>query len=430
MKVRRLLLLAGFLLWAGAAYDLLATPEGSWRLCRWVLGWKFKTSTVAVGEVRGSILAGLELSRFEMKGLPRLPAGSALRVRLLTVSLPVWDPRNPSVTIRDARLELPESEPVLISGEVCRGRMRLNLYSRLLDSREVLGCFMSEKDARKFSGPVGPLDVDMTGAPRKFDLRGAFRIPQLHYYTFSLTDADGTAALTVRPGSKGEGLTGEVRIERGVLNLKHCSVKLESSRILYAGDPQQPVLDLAGTARVEKVPVHAVFKGTFRQPELRLSSDPPLPQEQLLLMLATGKRFRSIEGVSSGEAQLPVDLVGAFLDYAAFGGSGSRLAQQLGVEGSVLVRDEGRTTGLGVKKSLTDKVGVHYGVEQTQPEMGQVPTVRQKVGAELEVTPTDRISVEAESEVTPPQEKVQTQNSSGKEPERIGKVLLKYKRKF
>ena len=430
MKVRRFLLLVGFLLLAGIAYDLLATPEGSWRLCRWILSRKFKTTLVSVHKVRGSILSGLELDRLEMGALPRLPKGAVLKIRLLSVSIPIGDPRSPSLSIRDARLDLPESETLLISGEYRRGRMQLNLYSRLLDAREILGCFMAEKDVRKFSGPVGPLDLDLSGSWRRFDVRGAFHVRQLNYYTFSLVDAAGTVALTVQPGSKLEGLTGEVRIERGALNLKNGSIQLEPSRILYTGDAKRPVFDLLGSTGVEKIPVRAVFKGTFRRPELRLSSDPPLPQEQLLLMLATGKRFKSIEGVSSGEAQLPVDLVGAFLDYAAFGGSGSRLAQELGVEGSVLIRDEGRTTGLGLKKSLTEKVGVRYGVEQTQPEIGQTPTVRQKVGAELEVTPTDRISVEAESEVTPPQEKVQAQSTGGKEPERTGKVLLKYKRKF
>lgn len=426
--LRRLFLLAGLSGLAAVFGYLFLTPAGSWRLCRAVLSRKLENHSVTARRVDGSILTGLRLSQVMSTNLPKTPRGTELRIRLLSVSLPILDLRHPSIIVRDGRLDLPDSEPVLISGEYREGRMHLNLYSRMLDTREVLGCFLSEKDARKFSGPVGPLDLDWTGPLEKLEVQGVFQIQQLNYYTFALVDAAGTLALTVRPGSTREGLIGEVRIERGILNLKNCSVKMEASRIIYAGDPKQPVFDLAGTALIEKIPVRVVFKGTFRRPELRLSSDPPLPQEQLLLMLATGKRWRGMEGVSQ-EGGLPLDLVGDFLDFAVFGGTGSHLAQRLGVQGSLLVTDNGRTTGVGVRKSVSDRVDLRYGVEQTQPETGEIPTVRQKVGAELEVTPTDRISVEAESEVVPSQEKVTT-GSPKKEPERSGKVLLKYKKKF
>lgn len=421
-------MLAGLAGLAAAAAFLLLTPSGSWRLCRWVLSQKLGNPPIAVHRVAGSLLTGLHLDQVTTTNLPKTPAGTELKIRLLSIFLPIRDPRHPSVTVRDARLDLPDSEQILASGTWRDGEMRMNLYSRMLDTREVLGCFMAEGDARKFSGPVGPLDLDVAGPWRKLNVRGIFHIRQLNYYSFSLVDAAGTLALTVQPGSKRDGLLGEVQIERGVLNLKNCSVKMEPSRIIYAGDPKRPVFDLMGTALIEKIPVRVVFKGTFRQPELRLSSDPPLPQEQLLLMLATGKRWKGMEGVSQ-EGSLSLDLVGDFLDFAVLGGSGTRLAQRLGVSGSLLVSDHGRTTGVGVRKSLSDRVDFQYGVEQTQAEVGQTSTVRQKVGAELEVTPTDRISVEAETEVVPTQEKVLTTGKE-KEPERSGKVLLKYKKKF
>lgn len=428
MKFRLFFLLAGVLLLSGAAYELWATPSGSWRLCRWVLARKLENSSVTARQVRGSLLTGLHLEHFEAVGIPRVPPETKLRVRLLSLGIPFWDLRYPSITVQDAQLDLPESDPILAAGEYRGGRMQLNLYSRLLDAREILGFFLSEKDARKFSGPVGPVDLNVTGPRDRMNVQGVFYIRHLNYYTFSLVDAAGTVSLTVQPGSIRDGLIGEVQIEGGILNLKNCSVRMDPSRISYAGDPKRPVFDLSGTAVVEKIPVRAVFKGTFRLPELRLSSDPPLPQEQLLLMLATGKRWKGMEGVSR-EGGLPLDLVGDFLDYAVLGGSGSRLAQRLGVQGSLLVTEDGRTTGLGVRKSLSDRVGVRYGVEQTQAELGGAAVVRQKVGADLEVTPTDQLSVEAESETVPPQETATT-GPPQKEPERSGKVLLKYKRKF
>lgn len=404
----------------------LLTPQGSWAVCRLIFSRGFGSKSVSVGHVEGSMLPGLQLHYLHLDGLPHVPAASNLRVRLMQVSLPLLHPHQPDVMISNARLEMPDSEPILISGFFHRGVMQLNVYSRRVDAREVLRCFMNEEDAQKFSGPVGPVDLNLTGVPRRFELSGDFQVPQLNYYGFSLMDGSGAVSLKVRPGAREDGLIGEVRLQAGTLVLKNSQVQLEPSRIFYQGDPKKPVFDLAGISWIEKIRINITLKGTFRQPDLILSSDPPLPQQQLLLMLATGKRWKSMEGVSR-EGQLPLDMVNNFIDFAVFGGPGNPLAQQLGVEATLLVGEGGKTAGVGVSKSLSDRVGVRYGLEQSQGDLGQAPSTRQKVGAELDVTETDKVSVEAETEVIADET---VGASKTKEPERSGKVLLKYKKKF
>ena len=420
-----LMILLGLALTAGY---FLATSNGSWAVCRWAFSKATGSKNISVNRVEGSILSGLGLQVLRVTDLPRVPPGSDLEIRMIRICLPLFRWHRPDVTVRNARLQLTDSEPVLISGLYRRGVMRLNVYSRRVDAQQVLLCFMNEEDSRKFSGPAGPLDLNLYGKPRHFEVTGDFRIPQLNYYGFSLTDATGTVALKVRPGSKEDGLKGEVVIQSGTLILKNSIVKLEPSRISYAGDLKRPVFDLYGTALIERVPIHITLKGTFHQPELTLSSDPPLPQPQLLLMLATGRRWKSMEGVSR-EGELPLDLVNDFIDFAAFGGSGSRIAERFGVEGALLVGEGGKSAGVGIRTSLSDRVGVRYGVEQSQGDLGQSPSTRQKLGADLDVTETDQVSVEAESEVSTTGDP-QSNPSKTNEATRTGRVLLKYKKKF
>ena len=80
-----------------------------------------------------------------------------------------------------------------------------------------------------------------------------------------------------------------------------------------------------------------------------------------------------------------------------------------------------------MRKALSDRVGVIYGVEHTQAEQDQSGTIRQRVGADVEVTETDSLSVEAESEVPLPNAQKPV---IAPEPEKNEKVLLKYRKKF
>jgi hypothetical protein len=152
-------------------------------------------------------------------------------------------------------------------------------------------------------------------------------------------------------------------------------------------------------------------------------------------MVATGRRFKGMEatGLSSGN-QLSLDMVADFIDYVAFEGAGSRLAQEFGIEGSLVLSDDGRTRELGVRKSLTDKVDVRYGLEQSQfdttaqTESSTIAT-RHKVGADLQISDTDQISLEAEGQLAA-QQQDPAFVKKGQEVDQDEKVVVKYKKRF
>lgn len=257
-------------------------------------------------------------------------------------------------------------------------------------------------------------------------MSGRFFVDEMFYHRFSLRQAPGTVDLMYRRSVSPQ-LNGTVTLQKGEVRLPSSTIKLHPSIIQYTGNPKLPSFEVGGTSVVQKVSIWVSFRGTLRTPDLRLGSKPRLPQDYLLLMLATGKRWRGMEQMVR-DGQLSLDLAQDFLDFAVFGGAGSRLAERFGIEGSLLVGD--KTTGVGIRKSLSDRVGVSYGVEQTIPEQKETPATRHKVGADYQVTETDKISVEAESQITSPGAGSTVADPKAAKPAKDEKIMIKYKKKF
>ena len=137
-------------------------------------------------------------------------------------------------------------------------------------------------------------------------------------------------------------------------------------------------------------------------------------------MLATNKSWKMTEGALV-KGQMSPDVTRDFLDYFLFAGSGDRLAQFFGLK-NLNFQMNGKTKGIGVKKDVTDNLGVSYAVEkeETKEKNG---TTAQKIGSEYKLS--DSVTVETERELkqektTDLQDKTSTDD----------KVLLKYKKSF
>jgi len=70
----------------------------------------------------------------------------------------------------------------------------------------------------------------------------------------------------------------------------------------FPDDPWVPVLDVRGVAATSSGEVHAHAFGPLNQRKLILRSDPPLPQESLVLLLATGALPPATPGAAAAGA--------------------------------------------------------------------------------------------------------------------------------
>jgi len=85
-------------------------------------------------------------------------------------------------------------------------------------------------------------------------------------------------------------LAGKVYVEPTRLYLPAGRMKLESGLVRFeSSDPDHPKLDLVGTSSMLGYDITAVIEGPYNEPVVTLSSVPPLPDDELLMLLLTGQ---------------------------------------------------------------------------------------------------------------------------------------------
>jgi translocation and assembly module TamB len=129
--------------------------------------------------------------------------------------------------------------------------------------------------AAPFSDTV--FDVDITAAAPfeiKNNLARAAVRPDLHL--------NGTG--------RAPALTGKIYFEPSTLFLPAGRMQLQSGLVRFdASDPGRPNLALVATARMLGYDVTAVAEGPYDEPTVTLSSVPPIPDSELLMLVLTGQ---------------------------------------------------------------------------------------------------------------------------------------------
>ncbi|CAA7626170.1 exported hypothetical protein [Magnetospirillum sp. UT-4] len=85
-------------------------------------------------------------------------------------------------------------------------------------------------------------------------------------------------------------VSGTIAAVRGQFEFLGRRLELaEDSRVVFQGDPGDPALDVAATARAGEVDARVEVSGSAQAPELAVTSDPPLPQDEVLARLLFGR---------------------------------------------------------------------------------------------------------------------------------------------
>jgi len=398
--------------------------------------------TISVNLIQGGLTGDWALQDVSIGGLPRLASASAPMIQEIAVSVPIS--ARGVKAVRNGKIPLQYSEPVVFSGSQQAGRLDARVYSRTLDVQEVLE-LIGVKLMGDVQGTVTDVNLRVSGPLRHPLVSGEFRVVRLLRKGFAMLDCPGAATLRLRGwryDAKAKQLIvdveGDLELWTGTLATKNTMIRLETSRLRFDGELRDPSYDVRGVAVVDGTRIHMTLKGTKRRPELRLRSEPSKPQERLLLMLATGKSWKGADLLLTG-SQIPVDLVQEFVDFVFFAGGGTRLAHRLGISDISLVVDP-QQRGVGVGTVLFDRVEAGYEIRQPPPEdpvsadgASAVPATTHKIGAGYKLSTDSSISIEGEKTVEPRATLPAPSAESAPaqlDDELFDKILLKYKRKF
>ena len=401
-------------------YYFFFSANGLGVIGRSALSNYFDAGSVAVEEIRGNVLERVAFENVVLGDLAGLPKGSILKIQRLTVAVNSFSPEGLSIGIFNGRLFLPVSDTILFNGNYESGEFDINVFAKKVSLVELLDMFADRRKLGNISGIVSNVDIDIKGTLFKPELSGSFFIAEINHDGFSLTGSPAELGLQLSDLKDQLKLNGTIELSSGNIVAHNTLVDIQPSTIVFTGDPQKPLFDFAGIAMVENTIISIALKGSIDTPDLRLASEPPMPQEQLLIMLATGKSW---SGVSSGisKGQLTPDTAADFIDYFVFGGSGSKFAQKFGINGISFTYDQ-TTKGFQLKKGISKNTELSYGLTQSQTSTSQKQAT-QSIGAGVKVT--DSISVEGQHQI---QQDISAQESQ--ESTTNDKVLLKFKKKF
>lgn len=423
-KYRVLLIIFIFLVFffGGAAYFFIFTNKGSTFIIRSALSGYLQPESITIEQGEGNFAGPKTLHNLEIKDAKILPEGSILRIQKIEFSFASLSPQGLNLNIHNGRLVVPGSELILFHGGLRNNILDFNLYSKSVNIAELSSLFLEKKDLKKILGTISGIDIFVKGSLAEPEFQGEFKIEKLLSNGFTLSDCPLVFKLQLKDIKDEVKLFGEVYANAGAASgPKTAVIKLGESKILFSGDPKKASFNLRGISVVEGTKIDIVLKGTLDEPDLRLTSEPSLPKERLLLMLATGKSWKASE-LALGKGELTVDSVKDFIDYFVFSGSGSKIAEQLGIS-DISVTFDKQKKGLGVKKSVTDKIDATYAVEQAQ-QGEETPITSQRLGGEYKIT--DSLTVGAERELRGEQKN----NTSQESPPPDDKIFLKFKKEF
>jgi autotransporter translocation and assembly factor TamB len=115
--------------------------------------------------------------------------------------------------------------------------------------------------------------------------------------------ANGTAAADVKLTGTGlqPNLEGNVRVENFVASLPFSKLSVNQGFLYFSPEsPLDPSLDLQAESTVRDYRVTAYVYGNVSDPQVTMISEPPLPQAEIISLLATGTTTSELNGNSQG----------------------------------------------------------------------------------------------------------------------------------
>jgi hypothetical protein len=396
--------------------------SGNRRVVVRFLDWFVPAAEITVNEVEGDIFRGLIFRNIHFQNLVDMPEGSELKIQELTVNGHGLDWKAADLEIRNARLFLPGQDLIVIDGRYSDRQLDMNIYANGAFLSTLVGLWPDWEIRLPDPASLEAIDIYLRGAVDEPQITGQFMVRRAVFQKFQLDGAPVIFDLRIDRRHREWGVTGFVEIGRGDFYSPYSDLRLSLSRLEFEGDWSNPRLDIHAWAEIERVKTVLKVRGTIERPEIELSSEPPLPQEELMLMVATGKRWRGLTTLMENGA-VNADLTKDFIDYVFLAGRGSRFARRYGIYDMSITLERDRQ-GISARKILSDRLDVGYAIEKEQELEAGRDQVRQKVEGALRLTEGISVGVERDIETT-------FQDRQAQEPARIeDRFMLWFKRRF
>ncbi|MDA0690429.1 MAG: translocation/assembly module TamB domain-containing protein [Nitrospinae bacterium] len=197
-------------------------------------------------------------------------------------------------------------------------------------------------------------------------------------------DAELEGDLQVTGTTNKPKVDGAFKLRRGTLNILNRKVKFKQGVVRFDGVPaREPDLDFKAEIPAQNMTILISVLGAVSDPKIKLSSDPEMPQDEILSNFLFDKSAGSMTPIE------PVQLANSAAQLAGMGGQGAGVMDKVrGSLGLDTLKFSGDDSGPGVEAGRYVAEGVYVGVKQGLGEDSS--------GAILEYEVTPNITVESD----------------------------------
>jgi autotransporter translocation and assembly factor TamB len=250
----------------------------------------FRENTLSFDRFGGDLAGG----PFTLSGRITLPKLTEPNLDLRLKANSVLVARNDDLTARvdaDIKVEGP-FKSATVSGQV------LTTNSRFFKNIDIIPIALPGRPPPHPEPPAAAPTLSFPNPPLrdwKFDITIKSKEP------FQIRGNLATGGAIVDMKVSGTGLNpelqGQVRLENFDATLPFSTLTIRLGFLYFdPDDPLNPRIELQGTSLIRDYTIHVYIYGTAQNPEAIFSSEPPLPQEEIISLLATGTTREELAG--------------------------------------------------------------------------------------------------------------------------------------
>ncbi len=266
---------------------------------------------VTIGSYEGTIEKGLVLKEVTIKHIPTMKEG-AVHIQELYVQIPLihWD--QVSVKVTNGRLDIGSADPIVFNGSMVKNQIKGNCYTHSMDAHQVLSALGYDDLAKNLYGFMSNLDFTVDGVVGAMHFTGHFFVDKIVYRDTTVKDGFSRLDLTVKSLGVTPSMTGFIIMDSALVQTNKINIDLTTSKVDFKEDVVNPLLDIHGSSQVEDIDIDMAIKGSLQRPRLTFNSDPPMPEEEIIAVLVTGKKWSEIDNEWSQGIGLRRKLTDAF----------------------------------------------------------------------------------------------------------------------
>ncbi len=258
----------------------------------------FTQEAVSIRRFRGELGGG----KFELAGGVQFPKITEPVFGLKFKADEVLVKRDDSITVRI-------DSDIAVDGPLAAGKVAGTIWvthSRFFRDIDILPIALPGRPKpkpkpkpREVQGGGGPPTLPPMLANWTFDVAIKTRADDPFKVQGNL--ANGAASIDLHFGGTGAApwLDGSVRVDRLTASLPFSKLEVKRGFILFSRDAfLEPKLDLYAESQLRDYHINAYIFGSAKDPEVSLTSEPPLPQQDIISLLATGTTVAELTGNS------------------------------------------------------------------------------------------------------------------------------------